>query len=349
MVTSGRPRIEGLDVIRGGAILLVLLRHAWPDTFGNAGIVGVVVFFTLSGYLITGVLLSDIRRFGRVRYGRFYRNRAIRLLPALILFLVVFVIVEGVFDLFGTRGLVFRSVATAITYTANVPVLNEGSPSVSHLWTLANEEQFYLIWPLVLALGVRTKKLMLLVGAVAALTMIGLAGTLALTMPDSVTAIYRLPTSWTIAMIVGAAAQIMRTRWTLLERGPGWMAAAAAAGLAFIAILPDAKDEPLMYLVGGAAIGVLSVAIIAYAKRVDVVARAWRPLLALGVISYAAYLWNYPIMWWLGEADVPATQPLSIALTIAAAAVSWFTVEKPLNVWKQRLDAKARARNLTAA
>ena len=80
-------RIAGLDLIRGLAIALVLLRHAWPSTFAGGGIVGVVMFFALSGYLITGLLLSDIRRLGRVRYVRFYRNRALRLVPALVLML----------------------------------------------------------------------------------------------------------------------------------------------------------------------------------------------------------------------------------------------------------------------
>lgn len=76
-------RLPGLDVLRGFAILLVLIRHGFPMVAGSAGIVGVVVFVALSGYLITGVLLRDLNSTGRVSYGHFYRNRALRLLATI--------------------------------------------------------------------------------------------------------------------------------------------------------------------------------------------------------------------------------------------------------------------------
>jgi peptidoglycan/LPS O-acetylase OafA/YrhL len=66
-----RTRIEGLDAIRGGAVLLVLVRHAWPDVFGGAGVVGVTAFFALSGYLITGMIADEVSRTGRLSYARF--------------------------------------------------------------------------------------------------------------------------------------------------------------------------------------------------------------------------------------------------------------------------------------
>ena len=82
-------RIDGLTVLRGVAIGLVVLRHAAPDVFGGAGIVGVTIFFALSGWLISGILLGEVERTGRVDLRRFYLNRVFRLYPALIAFVVV--------------------------------------------------------------------------------------------------------------------------------------------------------------------------------------------------------------------------------------------------------------------
>jgi len=88
-------RLPGLDALRGLAIALVMLRHAWPRVFGEAGAVGVVIFFTLSGYLITGSLLRDTEAQPHRRIWQFCRNRALRLLPALFILLVAFGVVES--------------------------------------------------------------------------------------------------------------------------------------------------------------------------------------------------------------------------------------------------------------
>ena len=110
MADKTHARIEGLDLLRGLAILLVIVHHAWPEALGSGGIVGVVAFFALSGYLITGILKKDIRRSGRVRYGRFYRNRALRLLPALFLFMAVFALYTASASPFDDRNDILRSV-----------------------------------------------------------------------------------------------------------------------------------------------------------------------------------------------------------------------------------------------
>ncbi len=159
LMSSGgtSSRIDGLDALRGLAIALVLLRHSWPQIAGTGGVVGVVIFFTLSGYLITSLLDRDLRHFGRVRYGRFYRNRALRLIPALLLLLVGITAVTLVWNPLDDRSGLVRAMVVGITYTANLP-FDHGSPTVEHLWTLATEEQFYIVWPLVLALAVRFRR-----------------------------------------------------------------------------------------------------------------------------------------------------------------------------------------------
>lgn len=348
--TVAHRRVQGLDLLRGAAIILVMLRHSWGEVFGGGGIVGVVVFFTLSGYLITGLLASDVRRYGRVRYGRFYRNRALRLIPALVFMLCGFVIMEGLLNVSGTRDQVVRSVLVALTYTQDIPGFNHGSGNLSHLWTLANEEQFYLVWPLIIFLGIRFRKLRLVVALSAAALFLALVASLIINR-DDIGAVYSLPTTWTISMVIGAAAQLGQPRISQLLRGTrGTVAAVASAiGLVVLLFFPDAKDNLTSYVVGGSLIGLLTIPVLWKLKSQEVVPSVLRPLVWLGLISYAAYLWNYPIIWWLRDSGMTVGwEWAAIGLTIVAAAVSWFAVEKPLNRVKQRLDARAVARSLEA-
>ena len=336
-------RIEGLDLIRGGAITLVLLRHSWPEIFGGAGIVGVVAFFTLSGYLITGILLSDLRRVGRVDYRRFYRNRAIRLLPALLVLLLGVFLVEFVVNISGTRDEFVRSAIVALTYTGNIPGFSHGTPTLGHLWTLANEEQFYLVWPFVLYLGIRFRKTPIVVAGTAFIVLVALIGTIYLTYPDDIFRIYSLPTSWTISMIIGAGAQIYRDQLERLFVGKRAtiFSIVGVSGLLGLAFFPEAKNEPLAYLLGGPLIAVLTVLIILRLSKLSRVPPVAKPLLALGTVSYAAYLWNYPVGIWLRDANFgPGWEVVAIVLTIAVAALSWFAVERPLNALKKILDKR---------
>jgi peptidoglycan/LPS O-acetylase OafA/YrhL len=341
-VDAPHRRVAGLDLIRGLAIALVLLRHAWPDAFGSGGIVGVVIFFTLSGYLITGILTRDVERWGRVRYGRFYRNRAIRLLPPLVLMLAVLALVTLTVDPLDERGGLARALIVGLTYTGNLP-FNLGSSAVDHLWTLATEEQFYLVWPLLLTLGIRKGRLRSVLLASALALGLVLCATLVLTYPD-VHRIYRLPTSWALAMVVGAAARISTGSWkawfaarAALRRVAG---SAAAAALLILTGIPDGKDNVGSYLVLGPFVAVLTVVLISSWRVWDALPTPWlRPLLALGTVSYAAYLWNYPLVLWLGTVvDAPWLPITSIAATLLAATLSWWCVETPSQRLRQRYD-----------
>jgi peptidoglycan/LPS O-acetylase OafA/YrhL len=353
-IPSTHRRIQGLDALRGLAILLVLLRHSWPDTFGGAGIVGVVMFFALSGYLITGVLASDIRQNGRVRYGRFYRNRALRLIPALLFFLLGVVLVDGVGNLAGARAELGHTIVAALTYTVDVPGLPHGSESISHLWTLANEEQFYLVWPVLLVIGIRFAKVRLVLIGAATAIMLALVGSLVFAGLSSGASgasnfqeIYTWPTSWTIAMIIGAAAKLAENTGAgqrfFARLGSLAATSAALVALTLLIFVPEAKNSPLMYLLGGPAIAVATVALIVRLRHIPDVAFVWRPLVALGTISYAAYLWNWPISVWIADVGFgPATSVVSLVLTVIAATGSWYLVEKPFARLKSRLDARLR-------
>ncbi len=249
MLSATKGRIEGLDLLRGIAIALVLIRHAWPEAIGTAGIVGVVSFFALSGYLITGLLVRDIRRDGRVRYGRFYRNRALRLIPPLVLMLAFFAIYTAMVNPLDDRGDIARSIIVGLSYTMNIP-FDHGSPALSHLWTLATEEQFYIAWPLLLALGVRWQKLRWLVAG-AALASLAVCATTIFVAAPSIGKVYTLPTSWAIAMIIGAAAKLGEERIErfLTPARRAWAGGIGLAGLLALSVLPEAKGSPATYLI----------------------------------------------------------------------------------------------------
>ncbi|MGT2425390.1 acyltransferase family protein [Amnibacterium kyonggiense] len=343
-------RVAGLDLLRGAAVALVLIRHAWVPANGDSlggttGIVGVVVFFALSGYLITGLLVSDLQRFGRVRYGRFYRNRALRLLPALLLFLAVLTALSLTINPASDRAVLGRTLLTALTYTTNLP-FNHGSTAIDHLWTLATEEQFYLIWPVVLWLGFRWRRLGAAVFATGSSIVAALVLTVVHQFPNE-TALYPLPISWALAMVIGAAGRLQadRVRGWLVHAGIGRAAVAAAVVLALLALLPEEKGSALTYLfVGPVAALAATVLVFGAEKWQGLPSSGWLPLLGLGRISYAAYLWNYAVVVWLGGMGQPfLIGLLGVAVTLTAAIISWYTVEQAAARTKLRLDKRARA------
>lgn len=328
-MTAPPPRrIEALDLLRGTAVALVMLRHAFPGVFAGAGVVGVVMFFSISGYLITGLLQRELRQHGRLDLRTFYLRRAYRLVPALLVLVAGVVLVTLVFDPLGDREQLPRTVTVALTWTANLP-FHQGSDATFHLWTLATEEQFYLVWPALLgaAWALGRPRLALLVAAVgSALACVATVAWLWDT-PDLA---YALPTSWAVCFVVGAAAHGLSWR-------PGRPAVVAAlALLALLAVLP-LRGHALLYLAGGPAIaGLTAVLLLAWRDWASVrprrrlLAVPLRGLVALGTLSYAAYLWNYPLTLWLRPSLDGAAGPVAMALTLLAAALSWRLVEEPV-------------------
>ncbi|GAB3195132.1 hypothetical protein GCM10027062_01300 [Nocardioides hungaricus] len=299
-------RIDGLDLIRGIAIGLVMLRHAVPGVFAGAGVVGVVMFFALSGYLITGVLERG------PRLGEFYARRARRLVPALLVLVAGVALVTLVADPLGDRDELGWTMLWALTWTGNLPFASVDGATF-HLWTLATEEQFYLLWPATLLLLGRHRALVV-AGAATVLACLATVWWLA-EAPDLA---YALPTSWAVCFVIGAAVRLHGDRLAV----PAWAAPAALAALTALSVVP-LRGHALTYLAGGPAIAALTgVLILAWRTWLTVTG----PLAAvvwLGTVSYAAYLWNYPLSLWLPA--LPAA-----ALTLVAAALSWRYVEAPL-------------------
>ena len=316
-------RIDGIDALRGIAIGLVLLRHALPVPFAGAGVVGVVMFFALSGYLITGLLLTELEETGRVDLRRFYARRARRLVPALLALVAGVVVVTLALDPIGDRGRLVRTVVVALTWTGDLPFAH-ASGATFHLWTLATEEQFYLLWPALLALGFARRRVGVVLLVSAAGCVLACLATLAW-LRDAADLAYALPTSWAVCFVIGGAARFHQHRIVVPGRAP----AVALTALGLLSVIP-LRGHALTYLAGGPAIAALTVVLLlSWRTWTDVTTPALRALVCLGTVSYGAYLWNYPLTIWL-RPHVEHAGLLAAALTLVAAALSWRFVERPV-------------------
>jgi peptidoglycan/LPS O-acetylase OafA/YrhL len=356
--TSVRTRLDGLDVLRGAAVGAVLLGHSWPGVFQGAGIVGVIVFFVLSGYLITGVLMRDVERHRKVRYGRFYAHRAFRLLPALIAFLGVYAVVELTADVLGDRskGIIGYTLLAGFGYLKDLPLPFDVSLAIGPLWTLAVEEQFYLIWPALLVFALRRNRQGRLIGWSAAVVLsLMTASVLAMLIlaPQLHSLVYALPTTWGLGLIVGSALRLYRVHMFSWFSGHRLRRAALLGSVLVLAALiffPKANESPAFFFAGGPlAMAAAAVLVVLAASRTRVMPTWTHALQALGTVSYAVYLWNYVVILWLNggsTADLPPVVAVSaILITLLLAVISWHTVEKLGRTARQRFDKYYEAKN----
>jgi len=351
-----RPRIRALDGVRGLAVIAVVAYHLEPDLVPG-GFLGVTMFFVLSGYLITGLLLSESSRDRHIDLSTFWKRRIRRLLPAGLLGIAVAIVVAqwvgDAHQLTTLPGDVFGGV----TYTLNWHFIASGvqygtaylQPSVlQHYWSLAIEEQWYLVFPLLLLglalvfrrrLGVWLGPVLLAAPAASAAWTAWLAQAGA-----SSERLYFGTDTRVQGLLVGAAlagflalpgenAQADAPgRWRGLM---GWGALAALAGMTVTASL----SAPWLPRGGFFVVAVLSGALI---LSVAPTPATWspapvlssRPLVAIGLVSYGLYLWHFPVYLWLtpdrvGVAGWPLLL-LRLGVTAALAVTSYYVVEQPI-------------------
>ncbi|MGA3057967.1 MAG: acyltransferase family protein [Candidatus Limnocylindrales bacterium] len=347
-----RPDIEGL---RGIAVSLVVLFHAGllshSPTQLTGGFVGVDLFFVVSGFLITGLLIRERERTGRVSFSRFYARRVRRILPAAAVVLLITIPLSSQLVTLVQRPSVMQDGASAALSVANIrfamttdyfnPV--NYSPFL-HFWSLGVEEQFYFVWPALLALVAWKRPR---VGAAAALSVVvvaSFAASLVVGNSSSSTAFYMLPTrAWQLAagglLAIGSgsldrAPAAIRSAVGMLLVFAGW-AALAALLTAAVAINSMTTPYPGMAALVPTVAGVLLIASGTQPIGPGFLLRL-APVRFLGKISYSLYLWHWPILilggiWLVGPLDTMSpTQAVGLAaLAIPVAAISWFFIEEP--------------------
>lgn len=355
-----RPDLEGLRAV---AVVLVLLYHAAvPGVRG--GYIGVDVFFVLSGFLITGLLLREIQATGAVSLATFYARRLRRLLPAAALCLAVTVVISAVvlpplqvLDVAGDG-------AAASLYAANLRfafqatdyLQSEVAPSpLLHFWSLGVEEQFYLFWPaLLLLVGRRRPDARRRIG-ILAIAVLGASFAVStwLTTANEPWAFYSLPArAWELA--IGALLAVAGSRLGLLSArlaaGAGWLGLLmiAASGLVLDTATPFPGIAALLPTVGA---GLVIAAGVRRPSVGPVFLLGWRPLRFLGRISYSLYLWHWPILV-LPAVAMGGALPLRVrlalalvAIAVAAASLRW--VEDPIR--RGRFVGTLPRRNLALA
>lgn len=368
--------IDALDGVRAVALLLVLLFHFGVPGW-HGGFLGVDLFFVLSGFLITSLLLTEAQAHGRIDLARFWARRVLRLLPASLLVIGAVLTWAVVAAPPLLRGSAAGDALWALLYAANWRFIassgyfaDDGTTSpLQHMWSLAVEEQFYLAWPLLLTLvvgGARrrfaARRAAVLAAGLAAASVVVLALAYQPGAPDRA---YMGTDARAFEPLLGAmAAALLR-----LEPVRAWVDRRARrltwGGLAVVVAgvaLLGAPDGPrpgyfaggaLVVALGGAAL--ITAASVADPRRGLTGALGRRPLVYLGRISYGVYLWHWPLrVWLIGDRDFdPVRAGLVAGLSIAVAALSYHLVEEPIRTgrpvrWRSRTVFAVAAAGVTA-
>lgn len=378
----GAFRVPGLDGIRALAVSTVIIFHLVPGTLVG-GYLGVDIFFVVSGFLITTLLLRERAATGRISLRGFWIRRARRLLPALGLLLVACcaaALVVGGDVLVGLGS----QVLGAVTFSSNWVFIAQGSSYFDeavpelfrNLWSLAVEEQFYILWPLLLVLVLVRMPRGLRIGAIGILALASAVWMgLAVTTTDA-TRVYYGTDTHAFGLAIGALlAVLMLDRAERLGEAPASRAArgmSAAAGVLSVAALIAlavvmSGDQEVVYRGGLALVAVLSAVAIAallvpgspFARGLD-----WAPVRWIGVRSYGLYLWHWPVFVLVSASfptvardgwEVALRAAIALAITVVVAALSYRFLEQPIRrngfraTARAVLDAPQRSRRALGA
>lgn len=352
-------KIPSLDGLRASAILLVLVGHygsthnapAFLDhqIFLSLGNVGVRVFFVISGFLITTLLLRELDEMGRIDLRAFYVRRALRIFPASFAYIgiIYLLYLGGVVDLtlkLGSRthSSPYPDLVHAITYTANYT--HDYNWYLNHLWSLSVEEQFYLLWPGLLVVcgvqwGVRGCLLTLIVVPLirASMHLLG-APSIALSREFQAVA---------DALATGCLLSLLHNRFSAATLGRflrhpaalvmGVLGMGVGYGVAFL-------SPPFAHVFGQTAANLGTALVVTYGIRDPAGPLGsllnWRPMMFIGVLSYSLYLWQQPFLFFKSTSWM-ASSPQNIVFAFGAALLSYYGIERPFLRRKARYAASA--------
>lgn len=359
-----RPELDGMRAI---AILAVLFFHApipgWNGRFLPGGWVGVDIFFVLSGFLITTLLLDEHRRTTSLSLKRFYMRRVLRLAPALLVMLIVWcgyawrVLPEA-----DARQTCWQSLATLFYVSNWMMALNVmGMYELVHTWSLSVEEQFYLVWPLVcyglLRAGIRTRGLVVVLISGAALSVIVRCSML-VSGNVGLERLYYGSDTRADTLLIGCIVGVLAFRGTLerISHRRRILAAAASGAMLFLGWVSFnvTQGSRILYAWTFTVIAMATALVLVWVlyQRDGVSSRilAAAPLVWIGRRSYGIYLWHLPVAAavsspvtaLIGGAEPHWTLPLFVFLssTVVVAALSFRYVEEPILALKGRYSSR---------
>ena len=347
-----RPaRIPSLDGLRAVSITLVLLAHlsgtagfpiARADGLGfiDTGNLGVRVFFVISGYLITTLLIRELDRTGTISLRQFYYRRTLRIFPAY----YAYVGAIATCWIFGWVSLQHGDLLHAVTYTQNYALSHQSSWYVGHAWSLAVEEQFYILWPATLLLAGRRRGVLVAVAVIAAAPL-ARVGSAFLPHHGEIGHTFQ-----TVADAIAAGCLLALLRDQLWENGI-YRRVLTSSGFLFVPVLvlgaaslgtSTSRIHLGVYHLVGVTVMNLGIALcIDWSLRFSTgrVGRFLnsRPLVFIGTLSYSIYLWQQPFLN-RDSGAVTARFPYNLSLAILAALTSYFVVERPTLALRERLQ-----------
>ncbi|HEX4303115.1 MAG TPA: acyltransferase family protein [Rhizomicrobium sp.] len=338
-----------IDGLRALAVLPALFFHYRVPGF-SGGFVGIEIFFVISGYLITQLLTGEMRA-GRFSIAAFYERRVRRIFPAL--FVVLFVVsLAGAVILFpGALRTMGENVVAVALFAANFAFLDQTSyfdQSASlnpllHTWSLAVEEQFYIVYPAVLYLVHRTwpARLTAVIGALALLSFLL---TIYLAHAHPAAAFY-LPFTRAWELLLGALVAL----GALPKLNARWLREVLAAlGFAMIAGTIVFLPSNIPFLAATLIVTCLGTVLIIWADEAGMTmighGLSWRPVVFVGIISYSLYLWHWPIWsftnYFLMETPGWGLRLGLFAISFALAVLSWWFIERPFRLNRHRFDRR---------
>jgi len=353
-----RPEIQALRAV---AVAVVVVYHLWPNTIAG-GFVGVDVFFVISGFLITAHLMREADRTGRINLPKFWAKRIRRLLPASLTVLAASAV--GVFllvpQMYWTQF--FQEIAASAVYAQNwvlaassidyLAAENVASP-VQHFWSLSVEEQFYLVWPILIGLVVLAAQRLSL-RARRSLVFAALALVAAASLYYSVTYTASNPGEAYFATTTRAwefaAGGLLAVVGSAVKAPAGVRILVAYAGWAGIAYAVATYSGQTAFPGSAALLPVLATVAVIWAGDPESALSpnrllGTRPVQFLGGVSYSVYLWHWPLIVFATIVFVDVHDATKIAIVIASLGLAWLTtvlVENPARDWKALVGRRPR-------
>ena len=349
-----RPELDGL---RGLSILLVYLHHLYHP-FLPGGFLGVDIFFVLSGFLITSLLVEEWERKGSINLKNFYIRRVLRLMPAV--FTLILVLIGFALIFLDKKRIVetYQGIWLTLSYASNwlyaFGYFSADNP-LGITWSLAIEEQFYLTWPLLLSLALRFKlgRRWILYILALFISLISLYRRILVDQGTNILRLYYSSDTHADGLLIGCLAGLLIS-WNLLpnsRRLEVSMKFLVAVGILFMGYLVGTASwrDLMLYQYGGytlvaLSIGLILVVLVVWPPKFALLVLRFVPLVWIGQISYGLYLWHWPVRWFVYPKNgLPASVGqllIVVVLSLSLTTFSYYFVEKPFLRLKKRFSSK---------